>query len=63
MESKFYRKILIATDGSEPANEASYLGVETVGCIGAKVYTLYVIDTTPYRSVPLDQIWLKETLD
>ena len=34
-----------------------------VGCSGAKVYALYVIDTTPYRSIPLDRIWSKETLD
>lgn len=34
-----------------------------VGCSGAKVYALYIIDTTPYRSIPLDRIWSKETLD
>jgi len=57
------RQILIATDGSETANEAADFGIEMLGCSGAKVYALYVIDTTPYRSVPLDKIWSKETLD
>ena len=61
--SKPSRQILIATDGSETANEAADFGIEMVGCSGAKVYAVYVIDTTPYRSVPLDKIWSKEVLD
>jgi len=63
IESRTRRQILIATDGSETANEAADFGIEMIGCSGAKVYAVYVIDTTPYRSVPLDQIWSKETLD
>ncbi|AYK15312.1 MAG: universal stress protein [Methanosarcina flavescens] len=57
------RQILIATDGSETANEAADFAMEMFGCSGAKVYAVYVIDTTPYRSIPLDKIWSKETLD
>lgn len=63
IESIPRRQILIATDGSETANEAADFGIEMIGCSGAKIYAIYVIDTTPYRSVPLDQIWSKETLD
>jgi len=63
IESKLQKRILIATDGSETANEAADFGIDMVGCSGTKIYVLYVIDTTPYRSVPLDQIWSKETLD
>lgn len=63
IESKPRRQILIATDGSETANEAADFGIEMIGCSGAKIYAVYVIDTTPYRSVPLDQIWSKETLE
>ena len=63
IKSKPRRQILIATDGSETANEAADFGIEMVGCSGAKVYAIYVIDTTPYRSVPLDQIWSKDVLD
>lgn len=61
--SKPQRKILIATDGSETAKEAVDFGLEMAGCSGAKIYAVYVIDTTPYRSVPLDQIWSKNVLD
>ena len=63
IKSKPRRQILIATDGSETANEAADFGLEMVGCSGAKVYVIYVIETTPYRSVPLDQIWSKEVLE
>src|SRR5664280_1276732 len=30
---------------------------------GAKVYAAYVIDTTPYYSIPLDQVWSKEVYE
>ncbi|HII81161.1 MAG TPA: universal stress protein [Methanosarcina sp.] len=63
IESRPRRQILIATDGSETANEAADFGIEMVGCSGAKVYALYVIDISPYRSVSLDKIWSKEVLD
>jgi nucleotide-binding universal stress UspA family protein len=62
IKSKPQKKVLIATDGSETANEAADFGIEMVGCIGAKVYALYVIDTSPYRSVSLDKIWSDEVL-
>jgi nucleotide-binding universal stress UspA family protein len=63
MKSRPRRQILIATDGSETANEAADFGIEMVGCSGAKIYAVYIIDTTPYRSVSLDKIWSKETLE
>ncbi len=63
MKSKPRRQILIAIDGSETAKEAADFGVEMVGCSGAKVYVIYVIETTPYRSVPLDQIWSNSVLE
>ncbi len=63
IKSKPRRQILIATDGSETANEAADFGIEMIDCSGAKIYAIYVIETTPYRSVPLDQIWSKEVLE
>lgn len=63
MKYRARRRILIATDGSEAANEAADFGIEMIGCSGAKIYAVYVIDTSPYRSIPLDEIWSKETLD
>ena len=63
IKSKPRRQILIATDSSETAKEAADFGIEMVGCSGAKVYAVYVIETTPYRSVPLDQIWSNNVLE
>lgn len=63
IKSKPRRQIIIATDGSETANEAADFGIEMVGCSGAKIYAVYVIDTTPYRSVPLDKIWSDKVLE
>ena len=57
------RKILIATDGSENAEKAADFGIQIAGLSGAKVYAAYVIDTTPYYSIPLDQVWLKEVYE
>ena len=54
---------MIATDGSETAKEAADFGLEMVGCSGAKVYAVYVIETTPYRSVPLDGCGQKNVLE
>lgn len=63
IKSKPKRQVIIATDGSETANEAADFGIEMIGCSGAKVYAVYVIDTTPYRSVPLDKIWSDKVLE
>ena len=57
------RKILIATDGSENAEKAADFGIQIAGLSGAKVYAAYVIDTTPYYSIPLDQVWSKEVYE
>jgi nucleotide-binding universal stress UspA family protein len=57
------RKILIATDGSKTAKKAADFGVQIAGLSNAKVYTVYVIDTTPYYSIPLDQVWSKEVYE
>jgi len=63
LRDKVLRKILIATDGSETAEKAADFGVQIAGLSGAKVYAVYVIDTTPYYSIPLDQIWSKEVYE
>ena len=63
LRDKVLRKILIATDGSETAEKAANFGIQIVRLSGAKVYAVYVIDTTPYYSIPLDQIWSKEVYE
>ena len=60
---KVFRKILIATDGSKAAEKAVDFGVQIAGLSGAKVYAVYVIDTTPYYSIPLDEVWSKEVYE
>lgn len=50
--SKLYKKILIATDGSEYTKRAVEYGIEAAKSTGAKLYTIYVIDTRAYDSLP-----------
>ncbi len=59
MESKFYRKMLIATDGSENSKFAVDAGIELARVIGVKIQAVYVIDTFAYSSVPKDTKWEK----
>ncbi len=53
MVSKLYRKILIATDGSEYTKKAVDYGIDIADNTGAKLYAIYVIDTRSYGSIPL----------
>ncbi len=53
MVSKLFRKILIATDGSEYTKKAVDHGIELAINIGAKLHAIYVIDTRAYGSIPL----------
>ena len=62
-KDKVLRKVLIATDGSENAEKAADFGVQIAELSGAKVYAVYVIDTTPYYSIPLDEVWSKEVYE
>lgn len=60
MERRLYKKILIATDGSESAKKAADAGIELARLSGAKVHAAYVIDRSIYSSVPKDPRWEKE---
>lgn len=62
MESDYYKKILITTDGSENAREAIRAGMEIARLSQAKVYALYVVDTTVNSLVIRDERW-KKTMD
>jgi nucleotide-binding universal stress UspA family protein len=62
-KNQVLQEVLIATDGSETAEKAADFGIKIAGLSGAKIYALYVIDTTPYYSIPLDEIWPKEVLE
>ncbi len=52
-----YKNILIPTDGSDTAETAVKHGIGLAKAVGAKVYGLYVIDTSTFIGVPTEAIW------
>lgn len=48
MNSNIYRKIMVATDGSEPVKKAVDTAVEVARLSGAKLYAVYVIASGGY---------------
>jgi nucleotide-binding universal stress UspA family protein len=54
------RKILIATDGSEASEKAANFGMETFKFERAKVYGVYVINTTSYGSASVGDLGSKK---
>ncbi|MDK2892745.1 universal stress protein [Methanohalophilus sp.] len=57
MSSEIYKKILIATDGSEQNRRAINYGIELARLSEAKVYVIYVVDTASFESIPMDGGW------
>jgi len=57
MASKLYEKILIATDGSEYTKNAVDYGIDLAKNTGAKLLTIFVIDTAAFASIPMDAAW------
>ncbi|MCD4822457.1 MAG: universal stress protein [Methanococcoides sp.] len=53
MTSKEYKKILIATDGSEYADRARLSGIDIAKKLDAKVYAVCVVPTHPSSSMPI----------
>lgn len=47
-----YKKILIATDGSESNKKAAVHGIEIAKLSGAELHTIYVVDTKGYGCGP-----------
>jgi nucleotide-binding universal stress UspA family protein len=60
MGRDFYKKILIATDGSKAAENAADSGIEIAELSRAKVYAVYVINITSYDSILMDETWTKD---
>ena len=50
---KEYKKILVATDGSENAGRAMLSGIDIAKKLGAKVYAVCVVPTHPSSSMPI----------
>lgn len=57
MASKLYKKILIATDGSEYTKNAVDYGIDMAKNTGAKLHAIYVVDTAAFASIPMDAAW------
>lgn len=57
MESELYKKILIATDGSENTKKAVNHGIEFARIAGAEVHAVYVLDAGAFATLPMDAAW------
>ncbi|WP_406670895.1 universal stress protein [Methanolobus sp. ZRKC4] len=57
MKSDLYKKIFIATDGSEQNEKAVQHALELAKTCGAKLYAGYVVDTAAFASIPMDAGW------
>lgn len=57
MASKLYKKILIATDGSEYTKNSIEYGIDLAKNTQAKLHVIYVIDTAAFASIPMDAAW------
>ncbi|TGC11090.1 universal stress protein [Methanolobus halotolerans] len=57
MKSDLYKKIFIATDGSEQNKKAVRHALELARACGAKLYAGYVVDTAAFASIPMDAGW------
>jgi nucleotide-binding universal stress UspA family protein len=65
MINSIYRKIMIATDGSEPVRKAVETAVEIAKISGAKLYAVYVIASGELSipSYPKDMGWEKAAFE
>jgi nucleotide-binding universal stress UspA family protein len=57
MKSDLYKKIFIATDGSDQNKKAIQHALEFAKMCGAKLYAGYVVDTAAFASIPMDAGW------
>jgi len=57
MTSEMYKKVMVATDGSEQNKKAISYGIEFAKLSGAKLYVVYVVDTAAFASIPMDAGW------
>jgi len=52
-----FKKIFIATDGSEQNRRAIEYGIELAKIAGGKIFVGYVVDTAAFASIPMDAGW------
>lgn len=52
-----FKRILIATDGSDIAENAADFGIKLAKNLNSEVYCIYVVDTTAFSSIDSEMIW------
>ncbi len=52
-----FKKILIATDGSDIAENAADFGIRLAKNLNSEIYCIYVVDTTAFSSIDNEIIW------
>ncbi len=57
MASKLFKKILVATDGSEYTKNSVDYGIDLAKNTGAELHAVYVVDTAAFASIPMDAAW------
>lgn len=57
MDSSFFKKIMIATDGSANTRDSVKAGIEIARVSGAAVYAVYVVSTDYFSSMAVDFGW------
>ncbi|MGB3908640.1 MAG: universal stress protein [Methanomethylovorans sp.] len=52
-----FKKIFVATDGSEQNRRAIEYSIELAKIAGGKIFVGYVVDTAAFASIPMDAGW------
>lgn len=57
MESRLFKNIIIATDGSKYSENAVEYAVELAKISEARISAIYVVDTGAFATIPMDAAW------
>jgi len=57
MESRLFKNIILATDGSKYSENAVEYAVELAKISGARISAIYVVDTGVFATIPMDVAW------
>ncbi len=57
MESRLFKNIILATDGSKYSENAVEYAVELAKISKANISAIYVVDTGAFATIPMDAAW------
>ncbi len=57
MESRLFKNIILATDGSKYSENAVEYAVELAKISEARISAIYVVDTGAFATIPMDAAW------